>query len=278
MRHTGWTTAACVLALCVAPAWAQREIHVELSAASGGDGSAYSPVRTIGGGLYKLKQPGDTLVVKRGLYVGSITISGLKGRRGAPITIRGHRETPTEEELKQPNIHPAKWAPVIKATGEYSIHIKDCSYVTVEGLLVTGATSHGIYVENSDHVEIRGSDVYDNVGSQLHFESAYHPKVEKCMLAGSAIGHGVEFHMADKAEIRDCRIYNNSGAGIYLHANKLGGNGLLENPIVERNRLWENGKLRPGVALPRDRRGRPIKPASLRYGTAAISAEGAESG
>src|SRR5690606_34522773 len=108
-------------------------------------------------------------------------------------------------------------------------------YVTVEGLLVTGATSHGIYVENSDNVEIRGCDVYDNVASQLHFESSDRPTVEKCMLAGSVIGHGVEFHMSDRAGVRDCRIYNNSGAGIYLHADRLKGNGLLEHAVVERN-------------------------------------------
>jgi len=91
MRQPAWLiAAACVAAACMAiacpPAAFAREIHVSAVAnATAGDGSASAPFATVAEGL-KAAGPGDTVILRAGVYRESVRVPG--GEAGRPVTVK----------------------------------------------------------------------------------------------------------------------------------------------------------------------------------------------
>jgi hypothetical protein len=121
-----------------------RELHVDASAAAGGDGGQESPFQTIGAALAKA-QPGTRIAIAAGRYgaVGSVT--NLQGTAQAPIALVGNGEV------------------VIETNGtSVGLHLVDPRYVVIEGIAIRDAVPHGMniddggsYASPASHVVLR---------------------------------------------------------------------------------------------------------------------------
>ena len=107
------TIALILLGTCVASACAAAEIHVDAaSKAAQADGSAGTPYRTVAEGL-KTAGPGDTVVVRAGLYRESVRVPG--GEAGRPVTLKA---APGERVILSGAVAVSGWKP--KGEGVYT--------------------------------------------------------------------------------------------------------------------------------------------------------------
>ncbi|MCG3180066.1 MAG: hypothetical protein BIFFINMI_02420 [Phycisphaerae bacterium] len=257
-------------------AQAKGKLYVDIGGNAGdGDGTELNPFKSIAAGLFKTQNPGDQLFVRHGLYAGSLRISGMRGSRGEPIVIRGDRQPIPAAEANQPNVSQAKYCPVIRPTQKNALEIVNSSNLVIEGFIFEPSKEYGIYLENCEYVTIRNCDITDCVKSLIKVKGGRHISVENCTLSGSVLEHGVHYWMSDEPRVAFCRIFQNSLTGVFLQADKLsGGPGMVATGVIEGNTLYANGRLKEGGVLPTDERGRPIRPQGLRFGAAAISADG----
>jgi hypothetical protein len=123
-----------------------RELHVDASARTGGDGSSNAPLRTIAEALTRAT-PGTRVRVAAGTYgaVGSIT--RLHGTARAPIALVGDG------------------AVVIDTNGQgAALHLADPRYVVIEGLAIRNTVPHGINIDDGgSHDSPAGHVVLRNV-------------------------------------------------------------------------------------------------------------------
>lgn len=133
---------------------------VYVSAARGdddtADGSWDDPFATIEAAL-RDREPGDDVLVEPGTYAGDNWVEGLQGTAANPIRIIGW--PPTEPELA-----------VIEGGGE-ALHLVDPRYVVLENLVVRGASSNGINIDDggdystpAEYVVVRNVR-FEDVGS-----------------------------------------------------------------------------------------------------------------
>ncbi|MDD4891914.1 MAG: right-handed parallel beta-helix repeat-containing protein [Phycisphaerae bacterium] len=270
-------TKSLLIALCVAVLTVPSAVaKYTVSMAGGGDTGDF---KTVAGGLLKLAAAGDELTVRRGLYIGSLQMTGIKGAPSAPIAIHGQREPIPADEANNPDAV-LKYSPVIKADKDYALYLKDCSYITIDNLVFTGGDKNGVFLENCDHITFRNCEFLDNVRTQFLAKLGDYITLDGCELAGSVIEHGCRFEASDHPIVRNCLIRNNSVCGIYMDGDlTAGGDGLIDSAVIENNVLYSNGqlKLKPGVHLPVDEKtGKEIRPTAMRYGAAAITLDGTE--
>jgi hypothetical protein len=76
-----------------------REIHVDIQASEGGDGSKTRPYRKVADAVGNLK-PGDTVWIHPGIYHENIALNGVKGSPKKPIVIRGAVSNVTATKVK----------------------------------------------------------------------------------------------------------------------------------------------------------------------------------
>jgi hypothetical protein len=152
---------ACVLFIAVSPSPAaygggtfprpfdvgisySREVYVDASARSGGDGSANSPLPTIAAAL-ATALPGTRVRVAAGRYGAIGTVPNLQGTAQAPIALVGSGRV------------------VIETNGQgVALRLVDPRYVVIEGVIIRNAAPHGIniddggsYASPASHVVLR---------------------------------------------------------------------------------------------------------------------------
>jgi hypothetical protein len=169
-------------------------------------------------------QPGDRLVLKPGVYRGSLTFSGLSGTAQAPITIHG--ETGAQ-------IQPTERDGIL-------FWPKTCQYIIVEGIKIEGAARAGIVIGNSQHIVIRNCVLGNNGIWGVQTTMSDHITVENCELYGSKREHGVYFSTTDHPIARNNRIHDNAGCGIHNNgdANE-GGDGMITGGLYENNLIYK---------------------------------------
>jgi parallel beta-helix repeat protein len=105
-----------------------------------GSGSQGQPFCTISAGA-KVAMPGDTVVVSSGTYNEDVT-PAHSGLAGSPITFAA-----------------ASGATVTVTGASHGFTISSRSYITISGFTVTGTTSSGIYLYNSNNITVSGNTV-----------------------------------------------------------------------------------------------------------------------
>lgn len=123
----------------------ERTLHVSPQGRSSGDGSPQAPLDSIRTAL-RLATPGTRIVVHAGTYLGSTSLTGLRGEPGRPIAIVAEGEV------------------VLDAAGASTVLAgSDLRYVVIEGFTLRGATVHGInfddggsYNTPAEHLVLRG--------------------------------------------------------------------------------------------------------------------------
>ncbi|MHC4713811.1 MAG: right-handed parallel beta-helix repeat-containing protein [Planctomycetota bacterium] len=214
--------AVCAAFALLASGALAAEYYVSPDGSDAGAGGRAAPFRTLSKVVSALA-PGDTLIIAEGVYPESVTLS-IRGGVDAPVVIKGAGSV------------------VIQATGRDGILLKDCSYVTIENLKITGAERAGILMGGCDHITIRGCVCGDNGVWGIQTAMSKHITVEKCELYGSKKEHGLYFSTTDYPTAADNFIHDNSTCGIHMNGDlSEGGDGLIVGATIARNKIQRCG-------------------------------------
>ncbi len=142
---------------------------------------------------------------------------------------------------------------VIEGSGDEvdGIRVQDCSHVYIENLTVKKANRAGLAVRYSDHVTVSGCRFADNEKWGIITSFADDMLFENNECYGSKVEHGIyHANSGDRFVIRGNLVHDNAGNGIHLNGDPeiKGGDGVLNQGIVESNIIYGNGK-RGGAAI-----------------------------
>ena len=149
-------------------------------------------------------QPGDTILIRAGVYGGGDYISELQGSANAWITIRA-----------------ATGESVIFRGGSQAMHLSDPAYLRIEGLVFEQQTANGVNIDDAG--------TFDT--------PAHHLIIENCEWRSiNATGNNDELKLSglDDFIIRNCRFANGSTGGSLV--DMVG----CHRGVFERN-VFENG-------------------------------------
>jgi hypothetical protein len=171
--------------------------------------------------------PGDTVHVLDGNYRGFyLTTSGTAN---APIVFKAEGQN---ARIDQDN-----------GTTPDGINLEGASHVVIDGFIVDQRTRAGIRAVLASHVTVRNCRLGYNgrwgilTGFVDDFiaegNEAHHSQIE----------HGIYVsNSADRPIVRNNVVYSNHANGLHFNGDaSLGGDGLIEDAIVEGNVIWDNG-------------------------------------
>jgi len=172
--------------------------------------------------------PGDTLIVRPGIYDGGVWVT-VKATAEAPVLIQG-------ESLE---------AEVDSSTADMpdAIRIQDASYVTLDRITVRKAIRAGCGVRFSNHITITNSRFGDNGVWGIFTSFADDIRFEGNECFGSKKEHGIyHSNSGDRFVIRGNIVHHNSGNGLHMNGDpEMGGDGVLNWGVVEKNIIYNNG-------------------------------------
>ncbi len=188
------------------------------------DASGLSPStawKTILRGMQSA-QPGDTLALLPGTYLGTNTLVDFHGVPDLPITIRSHSEDP-----QQFAIIDGQSAPSSEAVKEGFV-LRECSWLTLEHLVFRNCWTHVIQLYDSPYITVRachfstGKRVIHAIGHGTH-----HTLVEFCYIRHpDGVWKGWSWESLHHGQVG---YYN----GALLHPNQSGGGHIMRfNTIV----------------------------------------------
>ena len=205
-----------------------------------GPGSQAQPWRT-------LQKAGDTAAAGSDVIVLAGTYAGFRvrasGRADAPIRFRA-----------RPGVVIDTPGPA-NANGD-NIWLRNVGYVEIDGFEVRDATRAGIAVQgepdaNVAGVVVRNCRCLDNGRWGIFTAFAGDLLIEGNETAFSRDEHGIYVsNSADRIVVRDNRTHHNSSSGIQLNAdpaqrgddpNDPQGDGIIEDALIERNVIYDNG-------------------------------------
>ena len=207
-------------ALASASTW-----HVATTGNDANSGADSSPFSTIQRAV-TAAQPGDTVIVHPGTYLG-FKVS-TRATAAAPITFKADGTV---------NINGAA------TTDRDAIHVEGSSYVIIDGFTVTGAGRAGISALDSDHITVRNNRVDANTRWGVFSSFCDDFVVEHNRISNSGSEHGVyASNSADRPIVRFNEIWGNGMCGVHMNGDiNFGGDGLISNAIVEGNYIHDNG-------------------------------------
>jgi hypothetical protein len=213
-----------VAAVVAAQAVSAAEYYVSPGGSDSSPGTLALPWATIGHALGHL-QAGDTLHVGAGSYSESNEISGLRGTAQAPITILG------------------SGLPRITATGRDVFLIWNASsYVTIDGLELTGGTRSGSIVNGSTYIAFRNCLIHDNGTWGVQTVLSDHITVEDCEICNSGTQHGIYFSTTDHPSAIGNVIHDCPGCGVHMNGDiSEGGDGMITGATIEGNTIYNCG-------------------------------------
>lgn len=132
-----------------------------------GDGSAEHPFRTFAQAI-NAADSGDTIIVHKGIYKGRYDINNKHGAPDAPIIIKASTNPNDPLDL----VNAALPGPIFtgktnyedrneEAKDEVMTKITNSSYLTFEGLNITGFRGAGIWAMDSDHLVLKNLKIWD---------------------------------------------------------------------------------------------------------------------
>jgi hypothetical protein len=187
-------------------------------------------------------EPGDTLMLRDGRY-GPLTIAGLQGTVGAPITIMAEHDG-------------RAWLDA--AGGSHALLVRGSAYVLVQGLSARHGTSDVIRVTQSDHVVLRRVTGADAGPGNVHIFSIMFGNTDIVVEDSAGWGNGryvfVAYH-SDRVTFRrtwarwtsqsDWSPAPRSCYGVYGSSHDVLENNICEHDVPDRNSadfftaLWE---------------------------------------
>jgi hypothetical protein len=179
-----------------------------------------------------LAQPGDTVLVSDGSYVGFVV--RRSGTPSAPISVRARGSAAVVDR--------------VSSAGE-GIRVNNASYVVIEGMTVTGMPGFGLAARgatatNPMHgVVFRNNTVSNCVSSNIYASQVADSLIEGNVTFGSLDSHGIYLANggSDNTVVRGNVAYSNANNGIHLNGDLgIGGDGLHQGVTLEDNVLYGN--------------------------------------
>jgi hypothetical protein len=172
--------------------------------------------------------PGDTLLIANGVYSGGAVVT-LRSLPEAPLVIRG-------QSLDA----------VIEGSGNQTdaLRIQECSHVILEKLTVRKSGRAGLAVRFSDHVRVADCLLTNNEVWGIFTSFADDLTIENIEACSSKVQHGIyHSNSGDRFVIRGNHVHHNNGNGIHMNGDPeiAGGDGILNEGLVERNLVHHNG-------------------------------------
>ncbi len=199
--------------------------HVATTGNDTNAGTEAAPFRTIQRASSAVA-PGDTVKIQAGTYTGFVV--NARGTATAPIAFVGVGEVKIDGA---------------STTDRDAVHVEGASYVTIEGLTVTGATRAGISALDCDHITVRKNRVDQNGRWGVFSSFCDDFVVENNEVSRSGTEHGVyASNSADRPIIRNNVIWGNGMCGVHMNGDiNFGGDGVISGAIVENNQIRDNG-------------------------------------
>lgn len=232
--------------------------YVATNGSNSNIGTISNPFKTIQHAV-NLAQPGDTIVVRGGVYVEEVNIT-TSGTASHPITIANYAgETPIlDGNYTLPPVPKAGWAKCgddgVCFHYDALLNIK-ANYITVTGLEIRESLGRGIRVSSSSfrpkHVNILNNTVHDIRGGAIVLYHTDHVLVE-----GNEVYHAGNFAPYDRPMTElgwPGAIYGNNANHVTYRKNIVHENwteGIMPSSqhgssdiVVEDNVLWDNRAL-----------------------------------
>ncbi len=215
------------LLLCLATNIQAKTIHLSATGDDSAECAAGAVFATLGRAVECLA-PGDTLLIANGVYAGGVVIT-LRSSPEVPLVIRG-------QSLEA----------IVEGSGDKvdAIRIQECSYVILENLTVRKARRAGVSVRYSDHVRVADCLLTKNETWGIFTSFADDLTIENNETSYSRVQHGIyHSNSGDRFVIRGNHVHHNYGNGIHLNGDPEipGGDGVLNEGLVERNLVHHNG-------------------------------------
>jgi parallel beta-helix repeat protein len=119
-------------------------------------------------------------------------------------------------------------------------------YVQLEGLTIQNATRAGVRISCAHYVSVRGCRLVHNGTWGIFTDYSNHSLLEDNECSYSGEEHGIYVsNSSDFPVIRGNRVHHNAASGIQINADPAmdDGDGVSTGAIVERNVIYENGRL-----------------------------------
>ena len=166
----------------------------------------------------QLAMPGDVLSLASGITIrGGLELREIHGTKAAPVILRA-------EDSQKP--------PVFEGGGS-GVHVTRCSYLTIDGLHLTGATGNGINVDNggSQTTTSRGITLLNLVVTNV---------------GPNGNSDGIKLSGLDEFKVENCRIvdWGNGGSAIDMvgcHDGVIADCMISRNPDDTKGRQQANG-------------------------------------
>ncbi|AYD39807.1 cell wall-binding protein [Clostridium fermenticellae] len=221
-----------------------KTLYVSPSGNDKNNGSKNSPFKTIQAGLDALN-PGDTLLIRGGVYKETTDIFNRQGSQDAWFTVENY----PGESVTMEGDYRLNWGGKIAPD---AITFRNSSYWKVQGIKMAEYTGAGIYLtDKSNHVEMSNLTicdldypVYRPYGtSGIDGENSNDCTVKNCSIYSIGLkvnkpkDHGIYIGYQANNWIFDGNdIHDNAGAAIQLYGAPNGGS----NCKITNNRLYDN--------------------------------------
>ncbi|MBW2455498.1 MAG: right-handed parallel beta-helix repeat-containing protein, partial [Deltaproteobacteria bacterium] len=229
MAHSRSTSRATVLpvlagALIASTAHAET-YHVDPGGSDGATGLSGAPWATLQHAADQVVA-GDTVMVAAGTYVGFALTTG--GTDGSPITFQAAEGVTVDTD---------------NGSTPDGINVEGADYVVIEGFNLVGLTRAGIRCALSNFVTIRNNTAADNGVWGIFSGFCDDILVEANDCSGSVDEHGVYVsNSADRPTVRGNVLWNNNANGLHMNGDSgMGGDGVIEEALVEGNIIFGNG-------------------------------------
>jgi uncharacterized protein (TIGR03382 family) len=218
----------CAVVVLLASGAAAAETYSVAPAPSGSDSATGLPGAPWATLQHAADQvgPGDLVVVSAGTYAGFNLTTG--GSSGAPIVFRAESGAVVNSD---------------NADTPDGINVENAPWVTIDGFTVAGVTRAGIRCALSEHVTIVGNTAIDNGRWGIFTGFCNDLLVENNDCSGSIDEHGVYVsNSADRPVVRGNILWSNNANGLHMNGDEsMGGDGVIEDALVEGNVIFDNG-------------------------------------
>ena len=221
-----------------------KTFYVSQTGNNNNNGSIGSPFKTIQAGLDSLS-PGDTLIIRGGVYTETTDIFNKQGSQDAWFTIKSY----SGESVTMTGDYRLNWG---GKTAPDAITFRNSSYWKVEGIKVTQYTGAGIYItDRSHHIEMNDLKIWDldypvyrpYGTSGIDGENSDNCTVKNCTIYNVGLkvnkpkDHGIYIGYQSNNWVFDGNdIHDNAGAAIQLYGSPNGGS----NCKITNNHLYNN--------------------------------------
>ena len=209
--------------------------HVSTSGSDSGTGSQSQPWRTLQHAVDTIA-PGDTIIVEPGSYAGCRI--GRSGTASAVCTLKA--ASPGSVVIN--SLAPTNRHGSLIEVENFDVTVR---YWVIDGFELAGGTRSGVDLRDTDFITIQNCIVHNSGRTGIFMAFCYHPLIQNNESYSNG-EHGIyQSNSGDFPIIRANNLHDNAAAGLHMNGDRnfTPGDGIISFAVVEKNIIWENGRL-----------------------------------